>query len=211
MYSVTIMKHFFYFLSFIGIASTSVCAQAQIPVTSIKPVPAPHMDTLQQPLAATAFETSKDEKTGHIVYKGTFTCKNMASEPTFAWLDSGIVAYKPDTLTLPYLSSTIRQYNILVFVGTWCEDSQNLLPKLYKLLQSIDISYENIVLIGMDRAKTTTTTAGIDLVSRYKVALLPTILFTDSNGEEVGRITESVSKSIEWDLVDLFSKANKNK
>ena len=61
----------------------------------------------------------------------------------------------------------------------------------------------------MDRAKTTTTTAGAELVNKYKVSLLPTILFTDSNGQEVGRITETVSKSIEWDLVDLFSKASK--
>ena len=168
------------------------------------------MDTLQQPIAATAtaYETSKDEKTGQLAYKGLFTFQNMATEPTFAWLDSGINAYKPDTLTLPYLRSTIRNYNLLVFIGTWCEDSQNLLPKFYKLLSSLDINYENIVLIGMDRAKTTTTAAGAELVNRYKVSLLPTILFTDSNGEEVGRITETVSKSIEWDMVDIFSKVN---
>jgi thiol-disulfide isomerase/thioredoxin len=166
------------------------------------------MDTLQQPIAATAtaYETSKDEKTGHLVYKGLFTFHNMAAEPTFAWLDSGINAYKPDPLTLPYLRSTIRNYNILLFIGTWCEDSQNLLPKFYKLLSSLDIHYENVVLIGMDRAKTTTTTAGTELVNKYKVSLLPTILFTDSNGQEVGRIIETVSKSIEWDMVEIFSR-----
>ncbi len=158
--------------------------------------------------SATAYEISKDEKTGHKVFKGTFTFQNMSTEPTFAWLDSGIAAYKPDTLTLPYLRSTIRNYSILVFIGTWCEDSQNLLPKFYKLLSGLDISHENMVLIGMDRAKTTTTAAGIALVNKYKVTLLPTILFTDKTGEEVGRITETVSKSIEWDLVEIFSKIN---
>ena len=205
------MKYVFYCLSVLGMLGVSGYTIAQIPVTHIKPTPTPHMDTLQQPIAATAtaYETSKDEKTGHLVYKGLFTFHNMAAEPTFAWLDSGINAYKPDTLTLPYLRSTIRNYNILLFIGTWCEDSQNLLPKFYKLLSSLDINYENIVLIGMDRAKTTTTTVGADLANRYKVSLLPTILFTESNGQEVGRITETVSKSIEWDLVDLFSKASK--
>lgn len=202
------MKYVFYFLSVLGMLAASVPSIAQIPATHIKPTPTPHMDTLQQPIAATAtaYETSKDEKTGHLVYKGLFTFHNMATEPTFAWLDSGINAYKPDTLTLPYLRSAIRNHNILIFIGTWCEDSQNLLPKFYKLLSSLDINYENIVLIGMDRAKTTTTAAGTELVNRYKVSLLPTILFTDSNGQEVGRITETVSKSIEWDMVEIFSK-----
>lgn len=201
------MKYVFYWFSVLGTLAASVPSIAQIPVTHIKPTPTPHMDTLQQPITATAtaYETSKDEKTGHLVYKGLFTFHNMATEPTFAWLDSGINAYKPDTVTLPYLRSAIRNYQILLFIGTWCEDSQNLLPKFYKLLSSLDIKYENIVLIGMDRAKTTTT-AGADLVNRYKVSLLPTILFTDSTGQEVGRITETVSKSIEWDMVDLFSK-----
>lgn len=186
----------------------SVPCIAQLPTTHIKPIPTPHMDTLQQPIAATAiaYETSKDEKTGHLVYKGLFTFHNMATEPTFAWLDSGISAYKPDTVTLPYLRSAVRNYQILLFIGTWCEDSQNLLPKFYKLLSSLDINYENIVLIGMDRAKTTTTAAGADLVNSYKVSLLPTILFTDSTGQEVGRITETVSKSIEWDMVGIFSR-----
>lgn len=204
------MKYLFYCLSFIIFLSTISTGSAQIPVVHLQPAPTVQMDTLKQPLtaSATAYEIGKDEKTGHFVYKGTFTLQNMVTEPTFAWLDSGMFAYKPDTLTLPYLRSTIRNYNILIFIGTWCEDSQNLLPKLYKLLSSIDISYADIVLIGMDRAKTTTTAAGIELVNRYNVSLLPTILFTDNEGAEVGRITETVSKSIEWDLIDIFSKAN---
>jgi len=192
----------------IGVGSTPYNVLAQTPTTPIKQIPNLHMDTIKQPIAASAatYQTSKDDKTGHLVYNGLFSYENIKTEPSFSWLDSGIIAYKPDTLTLPYLRSTIRQYQLLVFAGTWCEDSQNLLPKLYKLLHTLDISYENIILIGMDRAKTTSTTIGTDLVNKYKVSLLPTILFTDNNGDEKGRITESVSKSIEWDMVEIFSR-----
>ena len=84
---------------------------------------------------------------------------------------------------------------MVVFLGTWCDDSHELIPKLEKVLQLIQYPQSSLTMFGVDRAKTTTTHDE----KQYKITLVPTIIVFDKD-REIGRITESVQKSIEADL-----------
>ena len=59
---------------------------------------------------------------------------------------------------------------------------------------------------GLDRDKTTLTKEGKKAVRKYKIKLLPTFVILDGNGHEVGRIEESVNKSVEEDLAEIIGK-----
>ena len=169
--------------------------------------PVQNNDTTVHKMGPTSdYETSKDPKNGQVVYKGYFYYADMKKEPTFAWLQKGIDEYQPDSATINYLKAYTGSYDMLVFMGTWCEDSQNLIPKLYKVCDRMNAGIEQKLVIGMDREKTTRTDNAISQAARYKVTLLPTIILINSKGEEAGRITETVKKSVEGDLADIIWK-----
>jgi len=182
-------------------------AAAQIP-PNIKPMPVKHQDTISQAIETRVadVEISRDPENDRVVYKGLFSRKDMEGEPTFSWLPTGIEEYTPDAAAVSYLQKNLPRYRLLIFMGTWCGDTKDLLPKLLKVLQQANIATDDLMMVGMDRQKTTITHEGKRLVRKYKAKSLPTFVVTDSNGEEVGRIVESADKSVEEDLVAIISK-----
>ena len=70
-------------------------------------------------------------------------------------------------------------------MGTWCEDSKNLLPVFYRLVDKSDYPDSRITLVGVDRAKT----APKNLHTKYKITNVPTFIVI-RNGKEIGRVVE---------------------
>lgn len=199
--------HKFLLLIFIALI-TQLTATAQIPPARYKPTPMEAQVTMAQAIEnkTADYQTSKDPKNESVVYKGIFSYREMEQEPTFSWLPRGMDEYKPDAEAAAYLKEHLGSYKVLIFLGTWCGDSKDLLPKCYKTLNTINLNYENLMMVGMDRDKTTTTKTGKKLIRKYKVSLLPTIILLSDSGKEAGRITETVNKSIEQDLADIIKK-----
>lgn len=192
----------------IVLAFLAVNTVAQMPPGGkVKPVVMQPKENMQQAIATRTsdYATLKDEKNEQVVYKGIFSYHDMEQEPTFHWLVEGIENYKPDATATDYLKQVMGNYKLLIFIGTWCEDSQHLLPQLYKVLQTINLNWEDVMIVGLDRTKTTTTEEGKQLVKQYDISLLPTIVVLNSDGKETGRIIEAAQKSIEWDLVEILS------
>jgi thiol-disulfide isomerase/thioredoxin len=74
---------------------------------------------------------------------------------------------------------------LLVFMGTWCEDSHSVIPKFYTLLDSAGFSKDRVTLIGVDRNKTTLS----HLTEALDIKNVPTIIVM-KNGKEQGRVIE---------------------
>jgi thiol-disulfide isomerase/thioredoxin len=70
-------------------------------------------------------------------------------------------------------------------MGTWCEDSQDIIPKLYSLTDAAGFPQDRITLIGVDRKKTTLS----HLTEALGIINVPTIIVM-KNGKEQGRIVE---------------------
>src|SRR4051812_18359450 len=86
--------------------------------------------------AQKAYTTSKDEETGAVIFKGPLTISDLEGEPTFGWFKKGEAAYQPDSTAIKYLRKELPAYTIVVLMGTWCDDSQYLIPKLNKTLSA---------------------------------------------------------------------------
>jgi hypothetical protein len=141
------------------------------------------------------FDVSKDKENGQVVYKGMITFADLKEQLSFSWLEKGANEYKPDTNQLKFLKANLPNYNITVFMGTWCDDSQNLIPKLYKVLQLTNYPMTKYMMYGIDRAKRSKD----DEQKLYNIDKVPTVILYRNN-REAGRITEFVQKSIEKDL-----------
>lgn len=147
------------------------------------------------------YDVLKDAENGAVVFKGQLTFDDLNKESFFSWLKTGSEKYKPDTNAVKYLKKHLGGYEMIVLLGTWCEDSQNLIPKLYKVLQASGYPMSKVTLYGVDRAKT----AKYVEHRLYKLDRVPTIILYN-NHNETGRIVETVKKNIETDLVQLIHK-----
>ena len=147
-----------------------------------------------------SYTVSKDSVDGGLIFNGPISFGDLSKEQSFGWFKEGIELYKPYENVEGYLKTYLPEYSMVIFMGTWCDDSHFLIPRLEKVLQTINYPESKITMYGVDRAKTTKN--GDE--KKYDITLVPTIiLFKD--GKEAGRITETVKKSIEEDLAEIIS------
>jgi hypothetical protein len=147
------------------------------------------------------YSISKDEETGGLVFKGPITLADLNGEPSFKWMKKGMDSYEPDANAVTYLAKALPPYTLIVLMGTWCDDSQNLIPKLAKVLQAAKFPTQHMAMWGVDRAK---QTGGVENRT-FELKKVPTIIVFKGN-REVGRIVESVSRSVEVDLAQILQK-----
>ena len=141
----------------------------------------------------------KDSVDGGIIFNGPITFDDLNGEASFVWMGHS-KEYKPYDKVIEYLQKYIREYSFVVFMGTWCDDSHTLIPKLERVLIQANYPLAKVTMYGTDRAKMTKNGEQ----KAYNITLVPTIIVM-KNGKEVGRITENVKKTIEDDLAALIT------
>ena len=158
-----------------------------------------HFSTMAQ--YTSDFETIESESGNEPIYKGTCTFEDIRTISAFH-LDEAADNYQPDDKAIETLREGAQEYKLVVFLGTWCEDSHNLIPKLYKVIKEMDVNVEeSLVIYALDREK-----KGRDNIEQqFKITNVPTIIVLKEE-KEIGRITETVQKSVEQDLVNIIEK-----
>ncbi len=135
-------------------------------------------------LAQTTY-TVLAERPNEKSYKGIISKEVLLADTTFKWYASNLTGYKPNTSAVEGLQKNKDSVQLLVFMGTWCEDSQNIIPKMFSLTDAAGFSNERVTLIGVDRAKKTYS----HLCEALNIINVPTIMVM-KNGKELGRVVE---------------------
>lgn len=117
----------------------------------------------------------------------------IQNDTAFAWYNQSQGYYNPDTATLNAFERSKGKYDFVVFGGTWCEDTQFILPKFFKLQEKSGIPDNAITVFGVNRAKTSLG----NIAQALNVSLVPTIIVM-KDGKEVGRVVE-YGKTGKWD------------
>lgn len=121
----------------------------------------------------------------------------------FAWFDSGVMSYPPTPAYIDSLKKIKKPYTLYVLGGTWCDDTQKLLPQLYAVLKTYGKNVDTeVTLYFVDRDKK--SPEGTE--SKYELKNVPTIIVLDKTNTEIGRIVESVKVSVEADLLQILKK-----
>ncbi len=118
-------------------------------------------------------------------------------------MKNGRNEYMADKDAVRILSNKLKEYSLIVFLGTWCGDSHELIPKLEKVLMMAGYPQQLLTLYAVDRTKETKDGAN----KKFDITNVPTIIVM-KDGKEKGRITETVQRSIEEDLVAIIGKEN---
>ncbi len=149
------------------------------------------------------YEVSKDEKTGFKTLKGIVSRELLQKDTAFKWMTNDISWYKPNADCVANLTAVKDSIQLLVFIGTWCEDSHIVLPQLLKMLDQVKYDAKRITIIGIDREK---TTLGY-LCEALNVTKAPTIMVL-KNGKEIGRVEEFGKYGLyDKELAEVLTKA----
>ncbi len=135
-----------------------------------------------------------------VILVGTTGFYALREAPFSDWFDPGYKAFTPDPAHVETLKPLLEDIDIVVFLGTWCEDSHREIPKFVKILEATEYPLEAIDVIAMTRDKTTPQDyeAGLDITN------IPTLIFY-KDGLELGRIVEFAVEDLESDMIKVLS------
>jgi len=108
--------------------------------------------------------------------------------------------YQPDGDLVEKLKKSITGVQILVFLGTWCPDSQREVPRFLKIMELVQNPGITFKLMGLDRSKRDEG----GLAEKHQVEFVPTFVVLH-NEKEIGRIVETPIVGIEQDLVEILA------
>lgn len=146
------------------------------------------------------YDVVKSATEGEVIWKGDCTFEDIEKVPAFRLTEQS-KAYIPDQTIMPALAEALHKYDIVIFLGTWCEDSHRLIPQLYRVLEDCGYPLLNLRIFALDRDKKGKNGEEIP----YHITNVPTIIILQ-HGEEKGRITETVKDTIEGDLAGIVAK-----
>ena len=150
--------------------------------------------------AQTPYTSSVDDRNVTIL-NGIVTKYAIENNKVFAgWYGPNQSTYKPEAATLNAMEAAKGKVQFVVFGGTWCEDTQNILPKFFKLQELSGVSDNAVSFFAVDRKKHTLG----NLNDAFKITNVPTIIVM-KDGKEMGRVVE-YGKTGKWDkeLADMI-------
>ena len=132
-----------------------------------------------------SYEISTDPNNGEKVLKGLITRADIASDTSFKWFAENMKLGTANAAAVAAFSKHAHDFQMVVFGGTWCEDTQNLLPLFFRVVDKSGFPDSSITLIGVDRPKTTL----YNLHKAFNITKVPTFIVM-KEGKEIGRIEE---------------------
>ena len=129
------------------------------------------------------YEVSKDTESK--ILKGYINRSLVESDPSFKWFKENMKYGTADAAAVQSFQKNGSKVHFVVFGGTWCHDTQNLLPVFYRLADKSNIADSAVTLIGVDRAKTALN----GLHTAFKITNVPTFIVM-KDGKEIGRVVE---------------------
>jgi thiol-disulfide isomerase/thioredoxin len=145
--------------------------------------------------AQTAYQTSVDPKDSSVkILKGIITKYIIENDSTtFGWYKPSQDIYTPDPEIVNALKHAKDSIQFVLFGGTWCDDTQYILPKFFKLQEASGFPDEGVTFFGVDRDKQTIG----NIAAAFHITNVPTIIVM-KDGKEIGRVVE-YGKTGYWD------------
>jgi hypothetical protein len=146
---------------------------------------------------------SNENSERHLI--GPFRIEHLEEDKNFkSWFDEGYDQFNVKVPN-PKWAKNLKSVEVEIFMGTWCGDSKNWVPKFLKLWDTLGLKRDQLKLIALYDM--------IEGSSKYKqgpngeekgknIHRVPTFIFTEK-GTEIARIVESPSNDLYTDLAQI--------
>ncbi|MBC7828595.1 MAG: thioredoxin family protein [Chitinophagaceae bacterium] len=156
----------------------------------------------QTAVQSTTTNRESVDSRGNLILLGKSTKERLQQEPFSSWFNKNYQDYEIDSATAEKLKTKLKNKRFVIFMGTWCGDSRQEVPKIYRLLEYCAVPTSNIQLVNLDihdsvyKQSPTHEEKGLDI---HRV---PDLLIYE-NKTEIGRIVEKPVNSWERDLLAI--------
>ncbi len=140
--------------------------------------------------AQKGYEVSTDSS-GKML-KGLISRDILENDTAFRWFHDNQAGFTPDPETVAILKAKGSVLRFVVFGGTWCDDTQNLLPKFFSLMDAAGIGNDQLTIIAVDRRKKSIN----HLPEEMHLTNTPTFIVLKQD-KELGRVVE-YGKNGQW-------------
>ena len=137
------------------------------------------------------------------VLQGVMSRNAIEADTAFKWFATNYKFAIANVNAVETFKKNKGNFKMIVFGGTWCEDTQNLLPLFYKLIDQSKYPQRKTTLVGVDRQKQ----SGDDgLSAKYKITNVPAFIVLKNDGTEAGRVIEyGKGVGIDNELAEIVS------
>ncbi|MCE2613065.1 thioredoxin family protein [Flavobacteriaceae bacterium D16] len=164
----------FFFLTTL-ICLLSSCADAQSPIKEIQ------LDT------------------GEYILLGAIKKEALQTGTYGDWYTSYYAEYQTDDTLIDKFQNELKAYDILLFMGTWCSDSQREVPRFIKILEKAGFPEDQLKIVALDKRDEFYKKSPGGEEWGLNINLVPTFIFL-KEGKEVGRIVEFPDNTLEMDM-----------
>ena len=143
-------------------------------------------------------------KNGSKILVGHITVEDLKTEPYLSWFDSNYKNYTVESEKTESFSASLKEYHLLLFMGTWCVDSKREVPRIIKILETVNFPMEQLKIVAVDKREAFyKKSPGGEEWGLY-IHWVPTLIFL-KKGREINRIIESPMISLEDDFSAIIN------
>ncbi len=135
---------------------------------------------------------------------GKIDKSGLEGENYKSWFSKNYDAYNPNKVTTVDMASELKNYDIKLFMGTWCGDSKREVPKLYKVLEASNFPMDQLAAVAVSRKPDMYKQSPQHEEAGLNIHRVPTIIFY-KDGKEVNRIVEHPVESFEADIKSIIT------
>lgn len=140
---------------------------------------------------------------GETIMAGKINRIGLQQEPFGFWFNNGYEDYDVDKASLDKVKEALKGVEILLFMGTWCSDSQREVPRFFKILDQLGYDLNKLQLVALSNHPDQYKQSPQHEEEGWNIEYVPTIIFL-KNGKELGRIVESPEQSLEKDMKKIL-------
>jgi len=135
---------------------------------------------------------------------GEINKDGLTSENYNEWFSKNYNDYELDEVTIKALKTKLNEYEITLFMGTWCGDSRKEVPRFYKILEACGFPKEQLTVIALSRKSDMYKQSPKHYEAGLNIHRVPTFIFYKDNVES-NRIVEHPVESLEKDILNIIT------
>jgi len=147
-------------------------------------------------------EITKDGETPYLL--GKIDKNGLEGKNYTSWFTKNHKDYQANSSITSAIASELKTYQITLFMGTWCGDSRQEVPKLYKVLETCDFPMNQLTVVAVSRQRSMYKQSPDHEEKGLNIHRVPTIIFY-KNGKEVNRIVEHPINTFEEDIQNIIT------
>lgn len=142
---------------------------------------------------------------GNEMLLGEITKTDLTKNSFNDWFSENYNAYLTNKSIIKQLKDSLNQYNIKVFLGTWCGDSKREVPRFYKVLKAAKFPEKQLQVIAVNRTPKAYKQSPTGEEKGLNIHRVPTFIFY-KNEKEMNRIVEFPKETLERDIQKIVTK-----